>query len=202
MTKDLTKGNPFRVIISYLIPVFFSLLLQTLYSVTDAAIVGQTLGADALGGISATGNLNSVTLGIFTGLNSGFCIPISNAFGAGDHVRLRKCVANGAYLCAGAAAFSVFFLAPLTGAMLTALKTTPEHFPHAVSYLRITLLGAPFSLMYNFCGGIIRSMGDSKMPTLFLVLSSVVNVILDLILILVFRLGTAGAALATVSFCR
>lgn len=199
MTKDLTKGNPFRVIISYLIPVFFSLLLQTLYSVTDAAIVGQTLGADALGGISATGNLNSVTLGIFTGLNSGFCIPISNAFGAGDHVRLRKCVANGAYLCAGAAAFSVFFLAPLTGAMLTALKTTPEHFPHAVSYLRITLLGAPFSLMYNFCGGIIRSMGDSKMPTLFLVLSSVVNVILDLILILVFRLGTAGAALATVT---
>ncbi len=198
MTKDLTKGNPFRVIIAYLIPVFFSLLLQTLYSVTDAAIVGQTLGANALGGISATGNLTSVTLGIFTGLNSGFCIPIANAFGAADYSRLRKCVANGAYLCAGAAILSVFLLAPLAGAMLTALKTTPEHFPHAVSYLRIVLLGAPFSLMYNFCGGIIRSMGDSKMPTLFLALSAVVNVVLDLLLILAFRMGTSGAALATV----
>ena len=198
MTKDLTKGNPFRVIVSYLIPVFFSLLLQTMYSVADAAIVGQTLGADALGGISATGTLQSVTLGIFTGLNAGFCIPIANAFGAADYPRLRKCVANGAYLCAVAAAVSVFLLAPLAAPLLTLLKTTPEHFPHAVSYLRITLLGAPFILMYNFCGGIIRSLGDSKMPTVFLALSAVVNILMDLVLILVFRMGTAGAALATV----
>ena len=198
MTKDLTKGNPFRVIVTYLIPVYFSLLLQNFYSVADAAVVGQAMGADALGGISATGNINSVTLGVFTGLNAGFCIPIAHAFGAADYSRLRKCVANGAFLCAGAALISVFLLAPATGAMLSALKTTPEHFPYAISYLQIIFLGAPFSLMYNFCGGIIRSMGDSKMPTVFLGLSAVVNIGMDLIFVLAFRMGTAGAALATV----
>lgn len=198
MTKDLTTGSPSRVIIRYLTPVFFSLLLQSLYSVTDAAIVGQTLGADALGGISATGNITSVTLGVFTGLNAGFCIPIANAFGAGDYSRLRRLVSNGAFLCAATALISVLLLTPLAGSMLTALKTTPEHFPHAKSYLYIMFLGAPFSLMYNFCSGIIRSLGDSKMPTLFLALSAVVNVVMDLVLILVFKMGTAGAALATI----
>ena len=148
MTKDLTKGNPFRVIISYLIPVFFSLLLQTLYSVTDAAIVGQTLGADALGGISATGNLNSVTLGIFTGLNSGFCIPISNAFGAGDHSRLRKCVANGAYLCAGAAAFSAY----------TVSNTAAETSGFTPAYsIKPSYLTRNSSAVNGFCVPVFRS---------------------------------------------
>lgn len=198
MTKDLTKGSPFRVIVGYLTPVFFSLLLQSLYSVTDAAIVGQTLGADALGGISATGNLNAVTLGFCTGLNAGFCIPIANAFGAGDHGRLRRLFANAAYLCCGAAAVMVLVAAPLTTPLLTAMKTAPENFPYAVSYLRIIFLGAPFSLAYNLCGGVIRSLGDSKMPTVFLAASAVTNVVMDLVLIVIFRMGTAGAALATV----
>ena len=198
MTKDLTNGKPFRVIVSYLFPVYLSLLMQSLYGVVDAAIVGQTLGADAMGGISATGNLNSITLGFFTGINSGFCIPIAQAFGASDNPRMRKYVTNGALLCACAALISVFLLAPATDSMLRMLKTTEEHFPYAISYLQIIFLGAPFSLMYNFCGGIIRSLGDSKMPTVFLALSAVVNIVLDLIFILVFHSGTAGAALATV----
>ena len=198
MTKNLTVGNPFRIIVSYLIPVYFSLLLQSMFSVVDSVTVGQTLGPDALGGISATGNIVSITLYLFAGINTGFCIPISGAFGAGDYSRLRRLIVNSAYLCVGAALFAMVFLAPASGFFLTALNTTKEHYPHALNYLRIMFLGAPFSLMYNLCGNVIRSLGDSKMPTLFLCLSSISNVIMNLIFILVFKMGTAGAALATV----
>ena len=198
MTKDLTVGSPFRVIIGYMIPVFFSLLLQDLYAVVDTAIVGQTLGENALGGVSSTGHVYSITVGACRGLCSGFCIPIANAFGAEDYTKLRRCVLNGAYLCAGATVLLLVFIAPNSYAILTAMQTPEENFPFALAYLRVMLWGAPFSLLYNYCSGIMWSLGDSRIPLLFLGISSVTNVVCDLVFILCFHMGTDGAALATV----
>jgi len=198
MTKDLTVGNPFRVIIGYMIPVFFSLLLQSCYSLADTVIVGQTLGADALGGVSSTGNLQAMTLGACFGLCGGFCIPIANAFGAADHRKLRQCVINGAYLCAVASIALMVFCAPNSRFLLTLMKTPAENFPHALAYLQIMFLGTPCRMLYNYCARIVQSLGDSKMPLVFLALSAIINIGLDLLFILVFHMGAAGASLATV----
>ena len=198
MTKDLTNGAPFRVIILYMIPVFFRLLLQNFYSIADTVIVGQALGADALGGVSSTGNLLLMTLGACLGLAGGFCIPIANAFGAGDHPQLRKCVINGAYLCVVAVALVMISCFPNSRALLTLMKTPEENFPHALAYLQIIFLGMPCRMLYNYCAAIVSSLGDSKMPLVFLAISAVINIVLDLLFILVLHMGAAGAALATV----
>lgn len=198
MTKDLTVGNPFRVIIGYMIPVFFSLLLQSCYSLADTIIVGQTLGADALGGVSSTNHLSAMTIGACFGLCGGFAIPIANAFGAADYRQLRRCVTNGAYLCAAACLILMVLCVPNTRAMLTMVKTPEENFPHALAYLYIAFLGVPCRMLYNYCAAIVLSLGDSKMPLVFLGISAVVNIVLDLLFILVFHMGAAGASLATV----
>ena len=198
MTKDLTKGNPFRVIIAYMIPVFFSILLQSCYSLADTIIVGQTLGADALGGVSSTGNLGAMTIGACFGLCGGFAIPVANAFGAADYRQLRRCVANGIYLCAAACLILMVLCVPNTRAMLIITQTPAENFPHALEYLYIAFLGVPFRMLYNYCAAIVLSLGDSKMPLVFLGIAAVINVVLDLLFILVFHMGAAGASLATV----
>lgn len=198
MTKDLTVGNPFRVIIGYMIPVFFSLLLQSCYSLADTIIVGQALGADALGGVSSTNNLGAMTIGACFGLCGGFAIPIANAFGAADYRQLRRCVVNGAYLCAAACLILMVLCVPNTRAMLTMMKTPEENFPHALAYLYIAFLGVPCRMLYNYCAAIVLSLGDSKMPLVFLGIAAVINIVLDLLFILVFHMGAAGASLATV----
>ena len=203
MTKDLTSGNPFRVIIAYMIPVFFSLLLQSCYSLADTIIVGQTLGADALGGVSSTSSLGAMTIGACFGLCGGFAIPIANAFGAADYRQLRRCVANGAYLCAAACLILMVLCVPNTRAMLTITKTPAENFPHALAYLYIAFLGVPCRMLYNYCAAIVLSLGDSKMPLVFLGIAAVVNIVLDLLFVGVLGWGVAGAAAATVfgQFC-
>lgn len=198
MTKDLTTGKPFFVIVSFLIPVFLGLLLQQLYSVVDTIIVGQFLGADALGGVGACGSINFLIMGSCIGLCNGFCIPISTSFGAKNHALLRKYVTNSVWLCTITAVLLLILAAPNAGRLLAAMHTTPDNFPHANAYLSIMFLGAPFTLLYNMTAGIIRSMGDSKMPLLFLMIAAVLNVLLDLMLIVLIPLGTAGAAWATV----
>lgn len=198
-TKDLTIGSPMKLILGFATPLLFGFLFQQLYNVVDTIIVGQFLGVKALAGVGATGSLNFMIVGFCMGVCNGFAIPVAHKFGAKDYSGMRQMVANGVWL-------SVVFAVVMTTAVtllcrnILLLMNTPEDiFVYAYTYILIIFCGIPASFLYNFLSGVIRSMGDSKTPLLFLLLSSFLNIGLDLFCILTFRMGIAGAAVATVA---
>ncbi len=198
MTKDLTEGNPLSLILGFSIPVLLGYLFQQFYNVTDTIIVGKCLGVDALAAVGSTGAVNFLIIGFVMGVCSGFAIPVANRFGAKDYSSMRRFIANTIYLCIAfsiiMAVLTVVFCRPLLRLMLT-----PENIiDRADNYIRIIFAGIPLCFLYNMTSGIIRSLGDSKTPVFFLVLSSVLNIILDLIFIINFHWDVTGAALATV----
>ncbi|MBR4039677.1 MAG: MATE family efflux transporter [Clostridia bacterium] len=198
MTKDMTKGSPARLIIRFAIPVLAGMLFQQMYNLVDTMIVGRTLGVQALAGVGATGSINFLVLGFCMGVCSGFAIPVAQCFGAGERERMREYEANAIYL---AAAFSVVITGVTVLAcrqILRAMGTPEDCFEEAYRYISVIFAGIPFMVLYNLCSGFLRSLGDSRTPLVFLIISSVLNVVLDLTLILVFRMGIMGASLATV----
>lgn len=198
MTKDLTTGRPLKLVFQFAVPVLLGMLLQQVYALVDTAIVGRTLGVIALGGVGATGSLNFMVIGFCNGLCSGFAIPVAQAFGAGDEGQLRRYVTNGVMLCATIAAVMLLAILPNCRRILTLMNTTKEQFGFAYSYIFIIFCGVPATMLYNLTAGILRALGDSKTPVRFLALSSALNIALDLVTILIFKMGVAGAALATV----
>ena len=198
MTKDLTTGKPLKLIFDFVIPVWLGMMLQQIYSLVDTAIVGRTLGVLALGGVGATGSLNFMVIGFCNGLCSGLAIPMAQAFGAGDERQLRRYMTNAAILSAVMSILMLSVILPCTRGILTLLNTTKEQFSFAYSYIFVIFCGIPATILYNLTAGILRALGDSKTPVRFLALSSILNIVLDLVFILVFRMGVAGAAWATV----
>lgn len=197
MTKDLTRGNPVSVILQFTVPILLGLLLQQVYNLVDTMIVGKFVGLDALGGVGSTGSLNFMVLGSCIGLCMGFGIPMANAFGAGELSQLRRYVANSIYLCAMAAVLVMTVVLVFCRQILTAMHTTPETFSYAYDYIYRIFWGIPFVMLYNMTASMIRAVGDSKSPLLFLGIAAAINVVLDLVLIVVFHMGVAGAAWAT-----
>lgn len=197
MTRDLTRGNPSRVIVQFAIPILLGLVLQQVYNLVDTMIVGKFVGLDALGGVGSTGALNFMVLGSCIGLCMGFGIPAANAFGAGEYAQLRRYVANSIYLCAISAAVVMAVVLVFCRGILTAMHTTPETFSYAYDYIYRIFWGIPFVMLYNMTASMIRAVGDSKSPVLFLAVAAGINVVLDLVFILVFHMGVAGAAWAT-----
>lgn len=197
MTRDLTRGNPSRVIVQFAIPILLGLVLQQVYNLVDTMIVGKFVGLDALGGVGSTGALNFMVLGSCIGLCMGFGIPAANAFGAGEYAQLRRYVANSIYLCAISAAVVMAVVLVFCSGILTAMHTTPETFSYAYDYIYRIFWGIPFVMLYNMTASMIRAVGDSKSPVLFLAVAAAINVVLDLVFILVFHMGVAGAAWAT-----
>jgi len=198
MTKDLTEGKPLSLILEFSVPVLFGYIFQQFYNLVDTIIVGKCLGVDALAAVGATGAVNFLIIGFVMGVCSGFSIPVAQKFGAKDYRTMRQFVANSAVLAVLFAvfmtAFTVIFCRPLLLLMLT-----PENIiDQAVTYIRIIFWGIPMIFLYNMVSGIIRAVGDSKTPVIFLVMSSVMNIGLDLVFILRFGMGVGGAALATV----
>lgn len=198
MTKDMTKGSPFKLILGFAFPMLLGMLFQQFYNLVDTMIVGKTLGVSALAGVGATSSINFMIIGFCMGICSGFAIPVAQQFGAGKYSELRKYVYNG-YVCSAVFAvimtvLSVVFCAPI----LRLLNTPDDIFMHAYNYIVIIFAGIPTVFLYNIVSGIIRSLGDSKTPVYFLVLSSVINIILDFVLILYVKMGVAGAGVATV----
>lgn len=198
MTRDLTKGNIPKLLFGFLIPIVFGKLFQQIYSVVDAAIVGHTLGVNALGGVGSTGSVNFLILGFCDGVTSGFALPVAQAFGAGNQKSLRRFVTNSAILTVIITVLLMALILPLTGKLLTLMGTPESQYDYAYSYIFIIFLGIPATMLYNLLAGIIRSLGDSKTPIYFLVIASILNIFGDLLLICVFRMGVAGAAWATV----
>lgn len=196
--KDLTVGSPMKLILGFAFPMFLGLLFQQFYSLVDTMIVGKYLGVDPFAGVGSTGSLNFIVIGFCMGLCSGFSVPISQSFGAKDFPLLRKMVTNSVWLC-------TFFSVVITTLMLLFCRpvltwmNTPENiFEYAYIYIFIIFAGIPCTILYNMTAAILRALGDSKSPIIFLAISSAINIGLDLLLIIVFKMSVDGAALATV----
>lgn len=199
MVKDMTNGSPSKHILGFAVPMLFGMLFQQFYNLVDTIIVGKTLGVEALAGVGATGSINFMIIGFCMGVCNGFVIPVAQCFGAKKPADLRKYVFNG-YIC------SIVFAIVLTLAsvifcrrILIIMNTPADIIDHAYNYIVVIFIGIPTVFLYNMVSGVIRSLGDSKTPVVFLVLSSIINVVLDFFIILVCKMGVAGAGWATVT---
>lgn len=196
--KNLTEGSPAKLIIGFAIPMFLGMLFQQFYSMVDTMIVGKFLGLKPLAGVGSTGSLNFMVIGFCIGVCNGFAIPVAQKFGAKDESALRRFVANATWLCVGFAVVMTLASSVFCRDILLFLRTPEDVFQYAYWYMLIIFLGIPCTFLYNFLAALIRSLGDSRTPVVFLAISSVLNIGLDLLFILLFRWGVIGAALATV----
>lgn len=197
-TKDMTVGSPMKLILQFCIPLFLGMLFQQFYNMMDTMIVGKFLGVHALAAVGTTGSINFMIIGFCMGVCNGVAIPVAQKFGAGDYHSLRKFVANSVWLSVAFAAVTTVTVCILCRQILQWMNTPTDIIDGAYSYIFVIFLGIPVIYLYNLTSAIIRSLGDSKSPLVFLIISSVLNIILDLVMILVFRMGVSGAAWATV----
>ena len=198
MIKDMTKGSPMKLILGFSIPLLFGFLFQQFYSMVDTVIVGRFLGKENLAAVGATGAVNFLIIGFCMGVCSGFSIPISHKFGAGDYSGLRKVVANCIWLTVAFAVVMTVLTTSLCRPILVVMKTPANILDAAYSYIWMIFLGIPVTFLYNMTSGVIRALGDSKTPVIFLVMSSFINIGLDLFFIVNLQWGVQGAAWATV----
>ncbi len=196
--KDLTIGDPLKLILGFALPLFGGMLFQQFYSLVDTLIVGRFLGVKALAGVGDTGSITFMIIGFCMGVCNGFTIPISQRFGAKDYADMRRFLSHAIYVSFVFTVIMTVFCSLFCRQILQAMNTPDDIFDYAYDYLIIIFLGIPTNFLYNLFSGAIRALGDSKAPVLFLVVSSVVNIALDLFLILIIPMGVAGAAIATV----
>ncbi len=196
--KDLTKGNPLLLILQFAIPIGLGNIFQLFYNLADTRIIGSCLGDQALASVGSTNSLNSMIIGFLLGMTSGFAIIVARRFGAKKEDALRNAVAStlilGIFTSLLLTFFSVFFLKDI----LRFLNTPDNLMKDAEDYFRIILLGMTAAMLYNVASGILRSIGDTITPLCFLIGSTFLNIVLDLLLILSFHAGVKGAAYATV----
>ena len=196
--KDMTKGSPIRLILGFAIPLFFGMLFQQFYNLVDMIIVGRFLGASALAAVGATGSINFMIIGFCMGVCNGFAIPVAQKFGAKDEKQLRYYVANSVWLSIIFAVVMTVTVSLLCRDILVWMDTPEDIFDASYAYIIVIFIGIPVTYLYNLLSGIMRSLGDSKSPLIFLVISSVLNIAFDIIAIAGMHLGVAGAAGATV----
>ncbi len=196
--KDMTSGSPGKLILGFAVPMLLGMLFQQFYSMVDTVIVGRCLGVDALASVGSTGAVNFMVNGFVIGICSGFAIPVAQRFGAQDYKDMRRFVANAGWLSVIFAAVMTAVISLLTRNILEWMQTPENIIQGAYDYILFIFLGIPATFLYNMLAGIIRSLGDSRTPVYFLVLSSILNIGLDLFFILGIGTGVEGAAYATV----
>ncbi len=195
---DMTSGNPMRIILSFTIPIFIGNVFQQFYNMADAVIVGKFVGTKALAAVGSTGTIMFLIYGFVVGMTAGFTVLTAQKFGAGDMDAMRKTVAGasilslivGVLLTAG----FMMFMRP----WLEVMNTPEDIYADAYAYIMIISAGILAQMLYNLLASILRALGNSKVPLYFLILSAALNIVLDLVLIIVFHMGAAGAAVATV----
>lgn len=197
MTKDLTHGSPLKVILFFTLPLVLGNLFQQFYALADTIIVGRYCGVSALASVGSTGSINYLILGFVIGICNGFAIPIAQLFGARDYHDLRRHVANAAWLCLAGSVVLTLFTVTFTRPMLVLMQTPSDILDGAVIYIGWIFAGIPFIFLYNMVAGIMRALGDSKTPLYFLILTSALNIGLDLLFVIPMQMGVLGAALAT-----
>ncbi len=198
MTQNMTSKSPLKLIISFCVPIMLGTLFQQFYSMADTIIVGRFVGVNALAGVGSTGAVNFLILGFANGVCGGFAIMYGQRFGAADYSGMRRYIANAIYLTV----FIALLLTPLTVIfcrdILMFMNTPAEIMDEAYQYIVIIFAGTAVLMMYNCAAAILRSIGDSRTPVLALIIAAVINILLDLLFIVSFGMGVAGAALATV----
>ncbi|MEG1483175.1 MATE family efflux transporter [Clostridium sp.] len=198
MTKDMTTGNPTKLILYFSIPLLIGNIFQQFYSMVDTIIVGRFIGVNALAALGSTGSMTFLIIGFTMGLTSGFSVLVAQFFGANDRNGLRKSVATSIILS------TIFTIAITIISMLAArpllnlMNTPADIINDANSYISIIFAGTCATVFYNMISSILRALGDSRTPLYFLIVSSILNIILDLVFIINFSMGVAGAAYATV----
>lgn len=197
-TKKMTEGNILKLILGFSIPMLAGLIFQQMYNLVDTIIVGQTLGDAALAAVGSTGSINFLINGFCMGLCSGFAIPVAQRFGSEEYDSMRKFVGNSAVLSAICAAVLTIVVSIFCYQILIITDTPADIIDQAYDYISIIFWGIPVTFLYNLTAGIMRSLGDSKTPTYFLILAAAINVVLDIAFILVLGMGVDGPALATV----
>ena len=194
----MTVGTPWKIILNFTIPIVIGNIFQQFYSMVDTVIVGKFVGTKALAAVGSTGTIGFLILGFLMGLTAGFTVLTSQRFGAGDMPGMRKTVGSAAVLSVIVSVvmtvISMAFMKPL----LILMNTPEDIFQDAYKYIMIICAGIFTQVMYNLLAGILRALGNSKTPLYFLLFSAALNIVLDLVLIIVFHLGAAGAAYATV----
>lgn len=196
--KELTKGNPFKLIVLFALPVFLGNVVQQLYNMADTVIVSKTISTLAFTGVGSTGCLNFLVLGFAGGLTAGFSVRIAQRFGAEDEAGVRRAVGMSYLLCIIITVILTAIAVPLTGPLLHLMQTPEDCYVYAYSYIFTIFCGIAASVFYNIIAGVLRAIGDSKTPLVFLVVAAVLNVGLDFLFIVAFKLPYVGAALATV----
>ncbi len=196
--KDLTIGDPMKLIMGFAMSLFWGMLFQQLYNIIDTAIVSWTLGKEAYSGMGSTGAVNFLIMGFCMGVCNGFAIPIAQRFGAKDYKSMRKFFTHAIILCSVFAVIMTFLVSIFCRQILVVMKTPDSILEYAYNYIIVIFLGIPATYMYNLLSATIRALGDSKHPVQYLIIGSVVNILLDLVFILVFHWGIFGAAFATV----
>ena len=197
MTNDMTKGNPLKIFIFFSIPLLIGNVFQQLYSMVDTIIVGRFVGVEALAAVGSTGSMFFLVNGMILGLTSGFGVLVAQKFGAKDDVAIKKAVASNIILTLVLTVFITIIALLVKNPLLRMMNTPDNIFNDASTYITIIFAGIITQALYNMAAGILRALGDSKTPLYFLMVSSIVNVILDLVFIINFKMGVAGAAYAT-----
>ncbi len=196
--NDMTVGNPMKIILSFTMPIFIGNVFQQFYNMADAVIVGKFVGNKALAAVGSTGTIMFLIYGFVVGMTAGFTVLTAQKFGAGDMTGMRKTVAGAGILSfiIGAILTALFmiFMKPL----LILMNTPSDIFSDAYSYIMIVSGGILAQMLYNLLSSVLRALGNSKTPLYFLILSALLNIVLDLVLIVGFKMGAPGAAVATV----
>ncbi len=196
-SKEMTSGAALPLIFNFAMPVLLANLLQQTYSLIDAAIVGKFLGIDAFSAVGASTSVIFLIIGFCNGCCAGFGIPVAQKFGARDYSTMRRYVSISLQLAAVMSVIIAVVTSLYCRDILRIMQTPENIFRDAYFYLLVTFIGVPCTFFYNLLSSVIRALGDSKTPFWFLLFSTILNVILDLVCILVFKWGVAGAAIAT-----
>ena len=198
MKKDFLTGNPGRVVLVFAIPMLIGNIFQQLYSTVDTIIVGNFVGKNAVAAVGGTFSIQFLVLSLAMGFTTGMSVVISQLYGARDMVRLKRAFSTSAIfslmLSVVLGVVGILVINPLLTHML---QTPAEIYADSYTYLLITFIGYPFTLIYNMYAAVLRAVGDSKTPLYFLILSAITNIILDLVFVVGFGMGVAGVAIAT-----
>lgn len=198
MTRDMTQGNPIKLIISFAIPIYCGNMMQQLYNVVDTAIVGRGVGTEALAAVGSTGSITWMIMGFIFGFTHGFSIAVSQSFGRGDNDRTRKTVYMSLLFSFGLAVVVTLLGAFFAKDILRLMDTPEDIIADASLYITIIFAGCVFQIIYNILASVLRAFGNSSVPLMAVIAASIFNVVADILFVMVFKWGVAGAAIATV----
>lgn len=198
MIKDMTKGNPIKLMLLFSLPVLIGNIFQQIYSMVDTIIVGRYIGVDAFAAVGLTGPLNFLINGLIVGLTSGFAVLVSQKFGAKKEDAIRQAIGSAIILSVIAAIVITLVSVLLSMPMLRLINTPENIIKDSNTYISIIYAGSGAVIVYNLITSILRALGDSRTPLYFLIISSFLNIFLDIVFIVNFNMGVAGAAYATI----